>query len=234
MRISSARAWRRSGWRARRVLHRARHGQRLLNLGRRGARGLVDGAHLGQHILAAAHAHAGHQHDEGDGRIAARHHRRDQSALAVADQADARAVDLGPRAQPGHAGFHVERQIGGGGLAQTGLGAAHAPVVDPQHRDAKPAQVIGQHQEGLVAVIALVAVLRPRARDEQHRRMRPRALRHGERAGQLQMRARIDEHHILAAIRERRLGRLRPARRRRLAVRHAGARQFLRRCGTAQ
>ena len=135
-----------------------------------GAVGLVDQPALQQHDLLADDPRPGHQHDESDiAAVLAGRQRRDQSAFAVTDEADAPGVDLLAGFQISDPGQDVAAEIEGGGQGGIAAGAADAAVIDAQHRDAAPGQVIGEDPEGLVAHHGLVAVLRTRTGDEERR-----------------------------------------------------------------
>ena len=113
---------------------------------------------------------AGQQHQERHLRPLRRHHRRDQPALAVADDARrgrprppaARAASAPPPPRRARSPPRWPRQAAGG--------APDAAVVHAQHGDAAARQVVGEHQERLVAQQRLVAVLRARAGDQHARR----------------------------------------------------------------
>ena len=69
------------------------------------------------------------QHDERHVARCAWRPGRDQSAFAVADQADPPRVDVLARLEELDAGQHVARQIGGGGVVEIARRSAHAAIV---------------------------------------------------------------------------------------------------------
>jgi hypothetical protein len=126
----------------------------------------------------------------------------------VAQQADALGVDARVRAQPRHAREHVAEHVVVGGERVVAAAAAHAAVVDAQHGVAGTGEVVGDHQEGLVAEDLLVAVLGAAAGDQQQRGDARVAGRQGERAGEGDVAAGVRD--LLLEVGEGRLRLLRP------------------------
>ena len=151
--------------------------------------------------LVSGHAIAGHHHDEGDTGIGGGHHGRDDSALAVADEADLARVGLGTRLQIGHARFGVAGKVGGSGLGEVSRGLAYAALVGPQHHNALTGEIIRQHQKRFMAHKAFVAVVLARATDQQNCGKRPLARWNGQRAGQRVACGLIGISHVFFAIR---------------------------------
>ena len=151
----------------------------------------------------------GQQHDEGHLAVARCHDGGYHSALAVANDAHALGVDFFLFAQEVESGLGVVGKIERRGILHFALRAAGAAVVAAQHGDAVASQVVGQHEEGLVAQQLLVAVLLAAATDKDHRREGTRAVGKGQRPGQRDTCFLAFYHHLLFGIWERRLGRLR-------------------------
>jgi hypothetical protein len=102
----------------------------------------------------------------------------------VADDADAGRVDLGLRLQPGERGAGVLVLGLVRGVALVAARAADAAVVVAEHDDAVAREVVGEHEEGLVAHDRLVAVLRARAGEQDDAGGLAAGGRDGEAAGE--------------------------------------------------
>jgi hypothetical protein len=96
------------------------------------------------------------------------HHRSDDAALRVAEQTDARAVDHVAvlRAQIANGARDVAGELRRSRRVDAPGRATDASIVATQHGNAASCQIVGQQQERFVAEDFLVAILRPRARDE--------------------------------------------------------------------
>ena len=102
---------------------------------------------LGYDDLIAGDAGSGHHHDERYIFVAGGDHGRDDSAFAVADQADFVGIDFGTRFQIGDAGFGVGGEIGGGAGCEISGGLGGAAVVGAQHGDSVAGEVVGENEE---------------------------------------------------------------------------------------
>jgi hypothetical protein len=99
----------------------------------------------------------------------------------------------------------------GRSLGEVAGGFREAAVVVAQHRDPAPGEIVGQHQERLVAHEGLVAVLRAGSGDQHRRREGARAGRQGQGPGQPHAGGAV-EGHLLLSIRIGLHRNLRPAR----------------------
>ena len=186
---------------------------------------MADRAPLRLHQLRDARAGSGEQDEEGDVGIVARRKRRDHAALAMADEADRVPVDLGPRGEESEGGVGVGGEIGAGRARISARGSGGATIVVAQHRDSGAGQAIGKHRERLVAENGLVAIFRPRARNQDRGRERTAPGRQGQRSGQSTPGARVlAEMDLLGPVGEWRARQLRPGagRRRRLRAANEG------------
>ena len=119
-------------------------------------------------------------------------------------------VDLLAALEEGDAGQDVAGEVVAGRRRRAAGRAADAAVVDPEHGDPPPREVVGQDEERLVPPERLVAVLRPRAGDQEDGRERPLPLRGGEGAGQRDAGRLVRVGHPRLVVRIGRLRRLRP------------------------
>jgi hypothetical protein len=94
---------------------------------------------------------AGHQDDERNVLGLGGHHRRDQTALAVTNEADLLGVDVGSRLQIGHAGQDILGEVGSCRLRGASRRAADTAVIDSQDGDPLARQMVGQDEEWLMA-----------------------------------------------------------------------------------
>lgn len=156
----------------------------------------------------------GHEHDEGHVRRPNGRHRRYESPLRVAGQADLRGVHVGAGLQVGHARQHVGGEVGGSGGSEVAPGLAHAPVVESEHRQTAARQMVRQHQEGPVPQQGLVSILRTGPRDEEHGWERTVARRPREGARQRVAFAGVGVGHVLGVVGKGLVGVLGPSRRR--------------------
>jgi len=91
------------------------------------ATGLFNRLQLRRQNLIAGNAGARHHHNEGNIRIARRHHGRNDPSFAVADQANPVRIDLGTRLQIGNSSLCVGSKVRRGGGCEVPGGLARAP-----------------------------------------------------------------------------------------------------------
>ena len=126
----------------------------------------------------------------------------------MADQADAVAVDLVHARQRVDRRQRVLDELLAGRLRERAARGADTAVVQAEHGDPRARERVGEHEEGTMTEDRFVAVLRPGAGQQQHRRMRSGPLRQGQRPGQREARPLDAEGEL--SVREGGPGRLRP------------------------
>ena len=145
----------------------------LGDLGVGGASGLGDGRRLQVERLVARHRRRRQQHHEldvgrsdgGDG--------RDDRALGMSQQADARGVDVRARPQRRHLGQRVLGEVERRRARVVAGRLPDAAIVAAEDGHTAAGERIGEHEERPVARQRLVSVLRPRAGDQHDRREAP-------------------------------------------------------------
>jgi hypothetical protein len=141
------------------------HVERAVARGR-GAGGAVDRRPLQEERRVAREPGRGEQHEEGDVGRARRDHRRDEPALAVPQQPDAPARNLGPRLDEAQRRLRVDGEVGGGAREEVARGPADAALVVAQGGDAALRQVVRDEAQRSAAPRPAVPVVRPRAGEQ--------------------------------------------------------------------
>jgi len=114
-----------------------------------------------------------HEYDRAQRRVGRRNHRRDQSTLAVADERDARRIDLRSRVQIRHAGTNVVGKVLRRDRPRTDIRSVDSTIIETQHSDATPTERIRKLAKRAVPLERgrlFVAILRPGTRDRHHSR----------------------------------------------------------------
>ncbi len=171
------------------------------------------------------HARPGHQHEEIGRLEPSVDHRGHEAALAHAEQAHRFRINAGPPLQEADGRGRVPGKVFGGGALKGALGRPHAALVVAEHGDALAGQVVGQDVEQLVVGDLRVAVLRPGAGDQHHRRVRPVAVGACEGAVQRETCRLVPDSHAVRDVRGRRFRVLRAGRRGRVCLVRRGERQ---------
>ena len=138
--------------------------------------------------------------------------RGDRAALAVANEPDTRAVDLGNRRQEVHTRLGVFREHLDRRVEEHAPRTTFASIISAKTGDPTTRQRVGDHEEGLVTEECLIPILRAGPRDEHDRGMRPLTLRDGQRRRELRAIDVVRESNLALLVRERPDGRLRPLR----------------------
>ncbi len=166
---------------------------------------LHDGRGLREQDVVAGDARPCEHDHEGDLRVRGSQHRRNDPAFAVADEPDARRVDVRPRGERLPGGPRVAGEILARRRHEISGRLANAAVVVAHHRDAVAREVVGEDEERLVPEDLLVAILRSAARDQDDRWKRTLPFRQSQRAVEDGLSRRVGDGDVFRSIGERRL-----------------------------
>ena len=94
----------------------------------------------------------------------------DDSALTVADNADAREIDVLARFEIGECGFGIRGEVERGGVVKRTGGLRNAALVITKDGNSLSCEIVGKNEKRLVVGDGSVAIERARAGDENCRR----------------------------------------------------------------